>query len=141
MGDTDMQDTNGTFFVPKNNGSDEAKMTDDEVRDAFGKMSNEEAIETIARGLLYEKGYRDLDKDTEDEMVRDLVMRINTAIGMAVAEAVPENERGGLEELVKSDDGDKLRELVEKSGAKLENVMAEALEKFGKDYLEEKTEE
>ena len=141
MSDTDMQDNSGTLFVPKDDDRDEAQMTDEELRAAFENMSNDEAIETIARGLLYEKGYRDLNEETEEEMVRDLVMRIHNAIGAAVVEAMPEDERDGIEGIVESGGAEKLRELVEKTGVKLEDVMAEALEKFGRGYLEKKVEE
>ena len=139
MSDTGVQDNSGDFLIPRDD-VDGVKMTDAELADVMSSMSNDEAIEAVARGLLYERGYRDLDRDTEDEMVRDLVSRINNAVGTAVIEAVPENEQDSLEGLVTDGNTEGLRALVERSGRKLEDVMAEALENFGRKYLEEKTE-
>lgn len=100
-------------------------------------MSNEEILRAFAEGLLIEKGLGEMEPEVKEEMVEDLLERINAFIDRAALESLPAEK---LEELDQMIDGntateENVAELIKNFGVNTDEMVAKALEKFRDVYL------
>ncbi len=110
---------------------------DSNIDEIIKNMSNEEILRAFANGLLVEKGLSKVEPDVREQMVNDLLERINAFIDRAVLESLPAEK---LEELDKMLDAgtateEKIAELVRVSGVNTEEMITDALAKFHDIYL------
>ncbi len=122
----------------QNTNDNQAIATDnEELIDTLSNLSNEEAMVVIAKGLLEEKGFDDLDEDTEGEMIEDLVERMMDFVNRAVLEQLPEAEMAELDQMIAKDEAtdEKIGELIQRAGIDTSEATMQALEKFREIYL------
>ncbi len=118
-----------------NNGVNE--MTDEELRNALGKMSNEQILEVIAKSLLIEKGFTDLEPEVEQDMVKELVARETEYVNRALLAALPDDKMLELEKLADDENvsEEQLTKLVASADIDAEAISSKALEEFRDLYL------
>lgn len=118
-----------------NNGVNE--MTDEELRNALGKMSNEQILEVIAKSLLIEKGFTDLEPEVEQDMVKELVARETEYVNRALLAALPDDKMLELEKLADDENvsEEQLTKLVASADIDAEAITSKALEEFRDLYL------
>lgn len=121
----------------------QALAQEDELAATLQNLSNEEAMVVIAKGLLREKGFTDLDEETEGEMIQDLVERMTDFVNRAVLEELPEEKMAELDQMIAEEraSDEEVGRLIQESGIDTSVATMEALEKFREIYLNGNTEE
>lgn len=116
---------------------------DEEIAATLQNLSNEEAMAVIAKGLLQEKGFSDLDEETEGEMIQDLVERMTDFVNRAVLEELPEEKMAELDQMIAEERAtdEEVGRLIQESGVDASAATMQALEKFREVYLNGSTEE
>lgn len=121
----------------------QALAQEDELAATLQNLSNDEAMAVIAKGLLREKGFADLDEETEGEMIQDLVERMTDFVNRAVLEELPEEKMAELDQMIAEEraSDEEVGRLIQESGIDTSVATMEALEKFREIYLNGNTEE
>lgn len=116
-----------------------AAMSDEELKERLGQMSNDEALEVFAEQLLIEGNYPEQDPDVRAEMRMDLKEQMSAKINSAIMEALPEDKITELDDLISSNNAtsDNVGRLIQESGIDTSKVAGEALAEFRKEYLGE----
>lgn len=122
------------FVQPTTDASD---ISDEELKAILEGMSKEEVLAIFAKGLLIEKGFTDLDADTEADMINDLVQRLVFFVNESIVEALPEDKQKELEVLTDSESvtDEKMDEIIRSAGIDIDGVTRGAMEKFREIYL------
>lgn len=121
----------------------QALAQEDELVATLQNLSNDEAMAVIAKGLLREKGFTDLDEETEGEMIQDLVERMTDFVNRAVLEELPEEKMAELDQMIAEEraSDEEVGRLIQESGIDTSVATMKALEKFREIYLNGNTEE
>lgn len=121
----------------------QALAQEDELAATLQNLSNDEAMAVIAKGLLREKGFTDLDEETEGEMIQDLVERMTDFVNRAVLEELPEEKMAELDQMIAEEraSDEEVGRLIQESGIDTSVATMKALEKFREIYLNGNTEE
>ena len=121
----------------------QALAQEDGLAATLQNLSNDEAMAVIAKGLLREKGFADLDEETEGEMIQDLVERMTDFVNRAVLEELPEEKMAELDQMIAEEraSDEEVGRLIQESGIDTSVATMEALEKFREIYLNGNTEE
>lgn len=106
-------------------------------------MSNEEILRAFAEGLLIEKGLGEMEPEVKEEMVEDLLERINAFVDRAALESLPPEKLEELNRMIDNDTAtpDNVAELIKNSGQNTDEMVAKALEKFRDVYLGQEAKE
>lgn len=121
----------------------QALAQEDELAATLQNLSNDEAMAVIAKGLLREKGFTDLDEETEGEMIQDLVERMTDFVNRAILEELPEEKMAELDQMIAEEraSDEEVGRLIQESGIDTSVATMKALEKFREIYLNGNTEE
>lgn len=100
-------------------------------------MSNEEILRAFAEGLLIEKGLGEMEPEVKEEMVEDLLERINAFVDRAALESLPQEKLEELDQMIDNNTAtaENVAELIKTSGQNTDEMVAKALEKFRDIYL------
>ncbi len=114
-------------------------MTDEELKQQIDSMSNDEVLDVIMKSLLIEKGYNDLDEETEQQMIAELKERAIDMVNYSVIDALPvEKAEEVAEKIEQGEDAEAvMNKAVEESGIDAEAITQDALAKFRELYLGE----
>ena len=119
-------------------------MTDEELKAKLESMSNDEVLDIYMQSLLIEKGYTDLDEETENQMIAELKERATDMINFSIIDALPDDKAEEVSAKIENgeDAVEAMNAAIAEAGVDAEKITGEALEKFRELYLgEEKTEE
>ena len=73
-------------------------MTDEELKQQIDSMSNDEVLDVIMKSLLIEKGFTNLDEETESKMIADLKERAIDMINFSIIDALPDEKAAEIAE-------------------------------------------
>jgi RNA-splicing ligase RtcB len=119
-------------------------MTDEELRQQLEGLSGDEILEAYVQSLLIEKGFTNLDEETESKMIADLKERAIDMINFSIIDALPDEKAAEIAEKVENgEDAEALMNAaVEEAGIDAQKITGEALDKLRELYLgENKAEE
>ena len=102
---------------------------------SMANMSDEEFLSAFAAGLLAEKGLGEMDDETKSDMIHDLVERITTFVNRAVLEALPSDKLDAINQLPDDTSIEEVNKIIQTSGINVDQITANALEKFRSIYL------
>ncbi|MBR6532189.1 hypothetical protein IKT64_00205 [Candidatus Saccharibacteria bacterium] len=119
-------------------------MTDEELKQQLESMSGDEILDAYVQSLLIEKGFTNLDEETESKMIADLKERAIDMINFSIIDALPDDKAAEISERI--DNGEDAETLmntaVEEAGIDAQKITGEALDKLRELYLgENKAEE
>ena len=119
-------------------------MTDEELKQQLESMSGDEILDAYVQSLLIEKGFTNLDEETESRMIADLKERAIDMINFSIIDALPDDKAAEISERI--DNGEDAEALinaaVEEAGIDAQKITGEALDKLRELYLgENKAEE
>lgn len=119
-------------------------MTDEELKQQLESMSGDEILDAYVQSLLIEKGFTNLDEETESKMIADLKERAIDMINFSIIDALPDDKAAEISERI--DNGEDAEALinaaVEEAGIDAQKITGEALDKLRELYLgENKAEE
>ncbi len=114
-------------------------MTDEELKQQIDSMSNDEVLDVIMKSLLIEKGYNDLDEETEQQMIAELKERAIDMVNYSIIDALPvEKAEEVAAKIEQGEDAEAaMSKAVEESGIDAEAITQDALAKFRELYLGE----
>ncbi len=119
-------------------------MTDEELKQQLESMSGDEILDAYVQSLLIEKGFTNLDEETESKMIADLKERAIDMVNFSIIDALPDDKAAEISERI--DNGEDAEALinaaVEEAGIDAQKITGEALDKLRELYLgENKAEE
>ena len=112
-------------------------MTEQELDEVISNMTNEEIYCLFAVNLLAEKGYTDLQTPEGQEMILELVPRIEAFITQELYLALPEKQTKELDGLINLEAAspEELQKLYDDANINMDDVVSGAMEKFREIYL------
>lgn len=112
-------------------------LTDEEYNKIVSGLSNEDAYRIFAINLLVEGGNIDLDNPEGEEMIDQIVMRLEAFVSQELMMALPDRQSEELDGLINLNQAstEEIEKLFKDAGLDTKEIIGKALDKFRRIYL------